>query len=239
MKLEKGFTLIELSIVLVIIGFLLAAISSATQMIQASKVNRVSSDIELYSSAINNFRATYNYLPGDFPQFSSYFPGYTFPEETGNGNGDGIIRSNGSITSGLNNKRETYLTWFHLSVTKMVSNNFPIIPLDGLATNCPTHLPSSPFSKGCYWISTLTGPNGQNIVGITVGSRSGLNAGTGVMEGGSVDGIERFNAGVISSDIAYTIDRKFDDGIANTGRIFALRDTARPSNNAVCYNSSF
>src|SRR3982751_930235 len=62
---EKGFTLIELSIVLVIIGLIVGGVLVGQDLIRAAEVRATISQIEKYNTAVNTFRGKYNALPGD------------------------------------------------------------------------------------------------------------------------------------------------------------------------------
>lgn len=93
----KGFTLVELSIVIIIIGFLIAGISAGSSLIQSSKLNATINIERQLEQAIYTFKATYGFLPGDFPYASDYWPSsYCIPGDTNvqfdncNGNGNGI-----------------------------------------------------------------------------------------------------------------------------------------------------
>ena len=63
----RGFTLVELSIVLVIVGLIIGGILAAKSMINTSKMVKIISLAEQYKTAARNFRTTYNYWPGDYP----------------------------------------------------------------------------------------------------------------------------------------------------------------------------
>jgi prepilin-type N-terminal cleavage/methylation domain-containing protein len=75
--MKQGFTLVELSIVLVIIGLLIGGILVAQSMIDTSKIEAQVRQIGQFDSAVANFVTKYNSLPGDSPQFG--------------GNGTGVI----------------------------------------------------------------------------------------------------------------------------------------------------
>jgi len=64
---KKGFTLIELAIVLVIIGLLLGAILKGQSMIQNAKIKRLKSDIDGIVAAVYSYQDKYGFLPGDDP----------------------------------------------------------------------------------------------------------------------------------------------------------------------------
>ncbi len=67
MRRQKGFTLVELAIVLVIIGLILGAILKGQGMIKNAKIKRVKSDIDSLVAAVYGYQDRYNYLPGDDP----------------------------------------------------------------------------------------------------------------------------------------------------------------------------
>ena len=63
---ELAFTLVELAIVLVIIGFIAAGISGGLLLIQNARYLSIINETTQYSMAMTNFRTRYNAYPGDF-----------------------------------------------------------------------------------------------------------------------------------------------------------------------------
>lgn len=84
-KHSLGFTLIELSVVLVIIGLIVGGVLVGRDLIAAAEVRQAGSTIEKLDTAVNTFRSKYNCLPGDCLNATNLFAG------TVNGNGDGQI----------------------------------------------------------------------------------------------------------------------------------------------------
>ncbi len=82
---NKGFTLIELSLVIVIIGLIVAGVVGGQSLVRQSKVRSVTADHQMISTALAAFKLEYSGLPGDIRNASSYWPGAT------NGNGDGLF----------------------------------------------------------------------------------------------------------------------------------------------------
>ena len=66
MKVNKsGFSLIELSIVLIIVGFLVVAVISGNSLVQSAKINSIITNVNDLKTAFFTFSSIYNRLPGD------------------------------------------------------------------------------------------------------------------------------------------------------------------------------
>src|SRR5688572_26961908 len=63
--MRKGFTLVELSIVLVIVGLLTAGILVAQSMISTARIQSFVRQIQEFDIAVTNFKTKFNGLPGD------------------------------------------------------------------------------------------------------------------------------------------------------------------------------
>jgi prepilin-type N-terminal cleavage/methylation domain-containing protein len=83
---RNGFTLIEISIVLVIIGLIVGGVLVGHDLIKAADVRSQIAQIEQYQTAVNTFRAKYNCIPGDCIDAGTY--GFIV-RGTGQGQGDG------------------------------------------------------------------------------------------------------------------------------------------------------
>lgn len=92
---HNGFTLIELSIVLVIIGLIVSGIMVGQSLIVAAQIHQQVKQLQEYTLAYNTFEMKYNCIPGDCRHATDYFPTST------NGNGDGLLEdSSGYDTDG-------------------------------------------------------------------------------------------------------------------------------------------
>ncbi len=74
-KKDKGFTLIEMSVVLVIIGLISMTVIYGKEMLRQSQSKVVLSEIEVFTSAFEMFKTKYSYKPGDVPSADRYFTG--------------------------------------------------------------------------------------------------------------------------------------------------------------------
>ena len=92
MNKEIGFTLIELSIALVIIGLILSMIViKSGVLVGDTKTTSTITLIKDLSGAVIDFKSRYHYLPGDLPKASDDISGVTIGSACDSGNGNGLI----------------------------------------------------------------------------------------------------------------------------------------------------
>src|ERR1700728_2487693 len=105
---RRGFTLIELSIVLVIIGLIVGGVLVGQDLIKAAEVRATVGQYEKYNAAVNTFRTKYNGIPGDIPQAqASQFGLFTMTAAApavGLGDGNGLLE--GAASGGILAKGE-------------------------------------------------------------------------------------------------------------------------------------
>lgn len=86
---QKGFTLVEIAIVLVIIGVLLVGVLQGQEMIENSKTKSIVNDMKAIQAAYNGYIDRYNSPPGD--EALATFTARGWPNTVGTGNGNGIL----------------------------------------------------------------------------------------------------------------------------------------------------
>lgn len=118
MKKRSGFTLVEIAIVLVIIGLLLAAVLKGQEMITQGKIKGVINDFNAVMTAYNGYQDRYKALPGDDNGAAARWPAGNFGTGSAaavDGNGNGIIA--GAYFDNVANPataNEANLFWQHL-----------------------------------------------------------------------------------------------------------------------------
>ena len=94
---DSGFTLIELSIVLVIIGLIAGGVIGGKFMIENGKVRSTISDIRQFNTAVSTFVEKYGALPGDITDYAK-FGGATRAGTAGRGDSNGKVEPYNSWT---------------------------------------------------------------------------------------------------------------------------------------------
>jgi prepilin-type N-terminal cleavage/methylation domain-containing protein len=101
-SLRYGFTLVELSIVLIIIGLIVGGVVAGQSMIKAAQISRFSKELMGASQAYYMFKDKYEYPPGDMPNATQYWTDSWIQDGDGNNyiegtNGSGVWEVRGSI----------------------------------------------------------------------------------------------------------------------------------------------
>lgn len=87
---KSGFTLVELSIVLVIIGLLIGGILKGKAMIESAKTKKVKTDIDNIVASVYSYQDKFNAIPGDDKKDRSISLGAGGCDGT-QGDGNGLI----------------------------------------------------------------------------------------------------------------------------------------------------
>jgi prepilin-type N-terminal cleavage/methylation domain-containing protein len=113
---KQGFTLVELSIVLVIIGLILGGVMVGRSMIRSSQVNRVASDLQSYEAAMNMFVDKYQGLPGDITNATTFWSSTI----VANGNGNGQM----DVASAASTAGEIFGAWEQMALANLIKGSF-------------------------------------------------------------------------------------------------------------------
>jgi prepilin-type N-terminal cleavage/methylation domain-containing protein len=88
---RKGFTLVELAIVITIIGLLIGGILKGQEMIRNARVTATIAQVQSYLAATETFRDRFDNLPGDMPAARARLSGCTDAAFCYNGDGNSLI----------------------------------------------------------------------------------------------------------------------------------------------------
>lgn len=204
-KKMNGFTLVEISIVMIIIGLLIGGTFGGMKLIENMQVNKTVQDLKAIQSAALTFKDTYGRLPGDMPNTAARLPNCTVvPCATG---GDGNRQIGSSAWSApITDTDELFTFWHHLQAANVLSMNF----YNTVDMNFGEGQPDAAFGGG-YRMFRHDGS--AFLVGATtpfVGS--GVSIIPLPSENHSFDSTR-----VGSCDLLESIDRKIDDGFVYNG----------------------
>jgi prepilin-type N-terminal cleavage/methylation domain-containing protein len=226
----KAFSLIELSIVLVILGLLTGGILAGKSLIRASELRSVASDYQRYLTAVHAFKDKYFYLPGDTPNATQFWGaldgnngtnsdcrGESSTALTCNGDGDGQLCINNACAS---NTYESYLFWKHLANAGLIEGTYTGSSAAYAGnTLCPA---TNQYAAGCnvptskigeaYWLTNWMGQvsgHGQLFDG-NYGNMLVLSLGY-------------LSTSTITAPELWNIDTKLDDGKPAFGKLRAAR----------------
>jgi prepilin-type N-terminal cleavage/methylation domain-containing protein len=240
--MKAGFTLVELSIVLVIIGLVIGGVLVGQDLISAASVLAQISQIEKYQTAVNTFKLKFNALPGDIADPNASAFGFAARGQyAGEGDGDGFIQGINDSSGGQDIwgvfTGESGMFWVDLSQAQLIDDNFSsatptAVPATGsiLPTQVRLYLPTAKIGRGNN-IGIIGGQSDSIGVGINYFT---LAAVTTNFWFGRPDSIPS-----LTVQEAYNIDKKMDDGLPQSGAVTAHYDASLGTNNwAAAYGYS-
>lgn len=223
-KANRGFSLVELSIVLVILGLLVGGVLSGQSLIRAAELRAVTTERDRYATAVGTFRDKYFALPGDFPMATQFWGDQAtgtaacadaaVPDGTPgtcNGDGNGNIGSNGAANT------EALRAWQHLQLAGLIEGTYT-----GFTNGAPTpavpgtNVPRSKLGRAGWGLFY------RGFTGSQIWQQSGnfLQIGTSDVNGLFI--------GTMNPSEAWNIDTKVDDGIPVTGSLLGTASTVQP-----------
>ncbi len=214
---NTGFSLVELSIVLVILGLLVGGVLSGQSLIRAAELRRVTSDAERFMAAHRLFQDKYFSPPGDMTNATQFwgvaagnganaacrdFVSTGLP--TCNGNGDGLIDSDNNIIY------EEMRYWQHLSNAGLIEGRYTGTYNASGDYTPGVNVPSGRIKSSAIWYIYSDAPNelAVYLMEVSDGSR------------------------ILKPEEAWNIDTKLDDGIPNRGKVRPYSDTPNTCLNA-------
>ncbi|MET0154862.1 MAG: type II secretion system protein [Rickettsiales bacterium] len=194
----KGFSLVEMSIALIIVGLLTSAIFGGMKLVSYAKIRALNAAKDARQSEIYGFFSKYGEYPGDFSEATTY---WNLPSVTA-GDGDGAV-----AFKNADGAYEGYNAWQHLSLAKMTDRDYAGA-IGGLATPIPeTHVPTSVFGGGFFMANGYGGHDDANTLAI--------GAPKSMTDALSLNGL-------LAPKDARDADKKYDDGNPSQGIMHAI-----------------
>lgn len=242
--MKSGFTLIELSIVLVIIGLIIGGILVGQDLIKSAANRAQISQIEHYYTAVHTFQNKYGGLPGDLKvslanQFG-FSVGPNCTGQVGGRDGNGMIVAYPAEPYWAGGGEGIFF-WQDLSAAGLIDGTYPNMGIavgtcNGVGVLLTTaelgaYFPSGKIGSTYLYVYNLNGANWYAVSALT-----------------STNALFNGNPGIPVIQ-AYNIDTKIDDGIPISGNVQAvyLHSTTTATNTApnaatdgatTCYNTT-
>lgn len=221
----RAFSLIELSIVLVILGLITGGILAGQSLIRAAQLRSVVTEEQRYVVATQTFRNQYMALPGDMRNATAFWGTSSTGCDDGgelssaggtcNGNADGKITW---CTEGVTyNCKEIFWYWMHLGLAGLIEGKYSgagfHTEIDAVAGK---NVPGSKIGNG-YWNVDF-----KNLDGYVSNFYYSIDYGNYLY----------LMPGALKAEEAWGIDKKIDDGKPAQGKVIGVVSTFTIMGNA-------
>lgn len=206
---QSGFTLIELSIVLVIIGLIVGGVLVGQNLIKSAELRSTITQIESLNTSVNTFRGKFGGLPGDCNNCFS-----TFSLGSADGDADGLLESDTANNRSREFDQEISNFFAMLSSANMIAGNY--VAGSGASVTVGTHFPASKHGRGGIFALASDGFNHYVI---------GAQTGNGVW-GTTGASATNMMQNTLTPEEAYQLDQKTDDSLPASGTTRAVQFTA-------------
>jgi prepilin-type N-terminal cleavage/methylation domain-containing protein len=202
---RSGFTLVETSIVMVIVGLLIGGTFGGMRLIENMQVNRTVQDLKSIESAALTFKDTYGRLPGDIVNPAARLPNCTTAPCSTGGNGNRALTPSGH-SGVMTSTSEGFAFWHHLSATDLLSAKVKPTTSPSFGEGQPKAATKGGYRIAGGFASPFSDPTSRPF------------AGAALFVGNETTASMTFlNAFIVPCSSIQSMDRKIDDGIAYDG----------------------
>lgn len=217
MRKQSAFSLVELSIVLVILGLLVGGVLTGQSLIRAAELRAVSTEYSRYVTAMQTFRDKYFALPGDMTNATAFWgTAHATPATCRTTQGSGTATCDGDgngLIQGAVGADEHFRAWQQMANAGLLEGSFSGIRAgaDSLSANA-SNIPRSKLTNGLWFLYNYASSTGNGLVFNGRYDNS--------FELGSSSPTQHPYLALIRPEEAWNIDTKIDDGRPGAGKIW-------------------
>jgi prepilin-type N-terminal cleavage/methylation domain-containing protein len=222
-----GFSLVELSIVLVVLGLLTGGVITGQSLIRAANLRYITTQSDELRVAVMTFKQKYFALPGDITNATAFWGAMSTGAcpnasatgtQTCNGDGNGLIEW---LWAGDN--VEPFIFWQHLSNAGLMLGKYS-------GSWSGAYSPANSLSAksfSAYWYTNYYG----NVTIARTDHFSGSHGHDFMMFSSN-------GSGILTPSEMWNIDKKFDDGKPASGKIIGKESDGVPCHSVAASNAT-
>ncbi len=219
-----AFSLIELSIILVILGLITGGILTGQSLTKAAELRAITTEFREFQTGVYAFKGKYFALPGDISNAHEFWgvaggagmigdgceSASGSGTETCSGDGDNAIEENGT-----NRYAENFTFWQHLSNAELIAGQFTGITGPSFSDDATPgeNVPASTYPGAGWSVDQQEWPNA---------TRYNINYAAHTLEFGANETGSDVDQPVLIPEDAWNIDKKIDDGLPAKGQVIAF-----------------
>ena len=219
----RGFTLLELSVVIAIIALLIGGLVGANAYVKASELKSLVNESKYYMDAFGQFQTLYTAVPGDMVDATKNWG----VANTADGDGNGYVRAGATAQP-----RELFLSFQHLAKAGLISGSYTGLSKDGTTTTAladpGVNVPNAVMTGAVYLFDHPDAVSGEVAAGDPLyfaSATAGLYSHVLRVAGLSATANGLPAVGFLTPKQAYQLDAKFDDGVPSTGWMLTPNNT--------------
>ncbi len=219
---QRGFTLVEIAIVLVVIGLLLGGILRGQQLIASARVRNLADQNSGVQAAYFGFIDRFRQIPGDMPEWRACKAITTDVSAGCPGSNTGAGGIGGDQNGRVDTWQEAGALWAHLSHAKFLAGSYRGDTANAAAYEAgvlQNQVPGNAFQQPI-------------LLGYTDGYETASTAVPGSTPAAPTARLAYVFGSAVPAALLRELDVKLDDGMPSTGVVRATTSSGAPGDNS-------
>lgn len=204
MMARRGFSLVELAVVLTVIAAILGVVSGGITLKRSAELRGLITEMEGYRTSFDKFREIYKAVPGDFNNADALWSGDCAITITCNGDGNGVV----DVYFGFDSA-ETARAWKHMQRADVLNYYIEQIPSSYIGVLNYDIAPKSKYYDAGYYIAAGTDIGGDFIA--IASPFTNVSTSANALFAGRRSSGGGFTVEAFGPKTVFNIDKKIDD----------------------------